>query len=559
MSNIIHSDAVCSHEKATVCTSQHTSYCALQNDSGARIGKHLIKCVTNIGPNLQDQSKYISTQSLLESRNVYINPNFKPKCSTIHFNPKMQVKPSVYLNPKLMKNIVLPCKPEENVKIAESKQSTKQSSEAIKIKKSVYVNPVLMRKLSSATSISSKQCSLPLNKGTTGESNYVIRSKTKLIRNSLNVTPRKTVGTNFISLSQRKIIRVKHNKRTSNVSPLNPKKNRLQTCTNPWKIKVSSRYKLIKDTTNKLSTHLDTIRSVQVNKYKIDRTNVQKKKYIRNDSVVVRKTINKVKQKSIQILRNKMQKNNLPCLLFQRFGYCANQAKGTCPKLHDKKQVALCQKFLQGKCLLDNCPLSHNIGPEKMPTCKYFLEGCCNREACPYLHVKVSKDTPICTEFLRGYCAEASKCKRRHVYVCPEFDKTGMCAKGKKCPYPHKSAIPAKKQPSKLFKRNRSISKVELTKQSVPDKALQSPENRKRYYDETDSPQQCIDNKRQSIMKKIEIMKNVQNSKISGSESEEKNDDVQMDCSNIIEDKMNICDCPRKVPLGPLPSYIPIN
>lgn len=53
---------------------------------------------------------------------------------------------------------------------------------------------------------------------------------------------------------------------------------------------------------------------------------------------------NKVKQKSIQILRNKMQKNNQPCLIFQKFGYCSGHQKGACVKRHDKKQISLCKK-----------------------------------------------------------------------------------------------------------------------------------------------------------------------------------------------------------------------
>lgn len=66
-------------------------------------------------------------------------------------------------------------------------------------------------------------------------------------------------------------------------------------------------------------------------------------------------------------------------------------------------------RFLQGKCLLDVCPLSHDVGPEKMPTCKYFLEACCTRDQCPYRHVKVSSSTPICIEFLQGYCSKGNE------------------------------------------------------------------------------------------------------------------------------------------------------
>lgn len=65
--------------------------------------------------------------------------------------------------------------------------------------------------------------------------------------------------------------------------------------------------------------------------------------------------------------------------------------------------------FLQGKCFLDKCSLSHDVGPEKMPTCKYFLDGCCTRDDCPYLHVKVSSNTSICIDFLQGYCVKGTK------------------------------------------------------------------------------------------------------------------------------------------------------
>jgi len=58
---------------------------------------------------------------------------------------------------------------------------------------------------------------------------------------------------------------------------------------------------------------------------------------------------------------------------------------------------------------LDSCRLSHNIGPEKMPTCKYFLEGCCARDDCPYTHVKVPSKNPICVEFLQGYCPQGDE------------------------------------------------------------------------------------------------------------------------------------------------------
>jgi hypothetical protein len=32
------------------------------------------------------------------------------------------------------------------------------------------------------------------------------------------------------------------------------------------------------------------------------------------------------------------------------------------------------------------------------------------------------------------------QCKKRHVNICPEFDRSGTCSKGKSCPYPHKDS-----------------------------------------------------------------------------------------------------------------------
>ncbi|EZA56836.1 Zinc finger CCCH domain-containing protein [Ooceraea biroi] len=193
---------------------------------------------------------------------------------------------------------------------------------------------------------------------------------------------------------------------------------------------------------------------------------------------------NKAKQRSIRILQNKMHKNNQPCLIFQRFGSCPNHENGICLKRHDKKQVSLCKKFLQGKCFLDKCPLSHDIGPEKMPTCKYFLDGCCTRDNCPYLHVKVSANTSICIDFLQGYCAKGNKCQRRHEYLCPEYNKSGSCSKGECCPYPHKSHSFNYEKSSKYLNKIHGAKKHQATTSTAKDDSeTTNPESRLRYYE----------------------------------------------------------------------------
>ncbi|XP_063974992.1 zinc finger CCCH domain-containing protein 3 [Diachasmimorpha longicaudata] len=258
---------------------------------------------------------------------------------------------------------------------------------------------------------------------------------------------------------------------------------------------------------------------------------------------------NRVKQRSLQILRHKMCKNNQPCLLFQRFGYCAKNVKGTCPKVHDKKQVALCKNFLQGICLIDNCPLSHDVGPEKMPTCKYFLEGCCIRDNCQYLHVKVSANTPICVPFLRGYCAKGDQCKERHTNICPEFDKYGRCAKGKNCPYPHKQCLLPQQDTLRLPRPSNTYNKSISVKKSVD---ISSHDNiKRRYYDDS-----CSENdlkiKKLKINKKIELMKMMH--KASNETDVVVTDNTEMKSQPIDEEVR-----PRRPPIGILPSYIPIN
>lgn len=147
------------------------------------------------------------------------------------------------------------------------------------------------------------------------------------------------------------------------------------------------------------------------------------------------------KQRSIALLTRKLRKSNEPCLIFNRLGRCSGHERGVCNRLHDKKRVAICKKFLQGTCEKKECLLSHDVGPSKMPTCRHYLAGVCTRDDCPYLHVKVNSSAPICIQFLQGYCPDAEKCKKRHTAMCPEYEEKGVCSKGKSCPYPHPKLI----------------------------------------------------------------------------------------------------------------------
>nr|GMD91071.1 zinc finger CCCH domain-containing protein 7 [Ipomoea batatas] len=72
-----------------------------------------------------------------------------------------------------------------------------------------------------------------------------------------------------------------------------------------------------------------------------------------------------------------------------------------------------------------------------MQDCSYFLQGLCSNENCPYRHVNVNPNSSVCEGFLRGYCSDGNECRKKHTYVCPDFEATGNCPQGSKCKLHH--------------------------------------------------------------------------------------------------------------------------
>ncbi|XP_017475996.1 PREDICTED: zinc finger CCCH domain-containing protein 3 [Rhagoletis zephyria] len=137
--------------------------------------------------------------------------------------------------------------------------------------------------------------------------------------------------------------------------------------------------------------------------------------------------LNTAKNRSLQLLTRRLVKSNIPCAIFQRIGKCIAHERGRCNKVHDKRQVTICPRFLRSECHNSECLLSHNVSLAKMPVCKFFLQGVCVRTDCPYLHKKLSVNADICPDFLRGYCKLADQCNKRHEFVCPEYERSGNC------------------------------------------------------------------------------------------------------------------------------------
>ncbi|XP_039053127.1 uncharacterized protein LOC120195086 [Hibiscus syriacus] len=153
---------------------------------------------------------------------------------------------------------------------------------------------------------------------------------------------------------------------------------------------------------------------------------------------------------SLHTARLRLVKKRKYCQFFTRFGKC-NKDDGKCPYIHDPSKISVCTKFLNGLCSNPSCKLTHKVIPERMPDCSYFLQGLCTNENCPYRHVHVNPNASTCEGFLRGYCADGNECRKKHSYVCPNFEATGSCPLGSKCKLHHP------KNRSKAKKNKRSM------------------------------------------------------------------------------------------------------
>lgn len=76
-------------------------------------------------------------------------------------------------------------------------------------------------------------------------------------------------------------------------------------------------------------------------------TNTSADTYERTDTHRTRFYLTTTKQKSIRQLAQNLVKSNVPCAIFQKLGKCHGRERGRCPKVHDIRNVAICQKLTQ--------------------------------------------------------------------------------------------------------------------------------------------------------------------------------------------------------------------
>lgn len=163
------------------------------------------------------------------------------------------------------------------------------------------------------------------------------------------------------------------------------------------------------------------------------------------------------------------------------------------------------------------------------------------------------------------------QCKERHINICPELEKTGKCAKGKNCPYPHKSVLLAQQHHHRTSQNSKkAFNKPINNKKKITTELINLPlreENKKRYYDDNNC---CLDEatiatKKIKILEKINIMKHTHTSSTEMTNSLSILPDSIVDNDNTHQQSEDEHSQPchqnvqyKRRPIGPLPAYIPI-
>lgn len=212
---------------------------------------------------------------------VHLNPNFKPKVPGIHVNPRIGAKSSVHVNPKMMKNFSSQNSDPRIPEVSIAKKNPPQSIVRTKIEHSVHVNPRLMKELSSCAKERAENL-----KRTEKPDVLLIQTKTKIVKNnsSPNTGIKRLSNSNLVSLSRRKLVRIRRSSKTGSLaSPTTPTRVRRLSNSNLRKTKVSTKYKLVMECA-RVPGAVGTVsrsfksRQIGLNKYKIDRTHIEKVK-----------------------------------------------------------------------------------------------------------------------------------------------------------------------------------------------------------------------------------------------------------------------------------------
>lgn len=209
--------------------------------------------------------------------NIYINPKFNdPIKSVIHINPKVHLNMAIHVNPKMVKNL-------STCGIRQIQQLTRPPDILHpNIQKSIHVNPKLMEKLTNKVpDVVSKTQIIPKISQPQIVSGPKTQLNTKIIHVNKNLISPKNTPSKLVSLSKRKLVRVRptvktivNNNNNNSSGSCNTKIIKSPRTIAPNQSKKFNKVDRRVPVVNKSKSLVSSTNT----RYKIDRTGVQKKK-----------------------------------------------------------------------------------------------------------------------------------------------------------------------------------------------------------------------------------------------------------------------------------------
>lgn len=253
--------------------------------------------------NLPSSCKVFPKKSIEEVKvkslvtNVHVNPNFKPKNTTMHINPKIHAKPLIHINPKMMRDIANSNINLQNNVTCTTNSNITSNTVQMNIKRSIYVNPTLLKKLSS---LKNKSANPKESFATEQSASLKLTTPVASIDNR-KVSPKKTSDTSVVLLSRRKLVRVApavHNvSGTSSVSRYRLRKSLDSTEKKSGTIaqrnvKVSpSASNTSRSVRSKCNLPKSSVGKSKVSRYKIDRTALHRASKVKGSPPKTRKAM----------------------------------------------------------------------------------------------------------------------------------------------------------------------------------------------------------------------------------------------------------------------------
>ena len=236
---------------------------------------------------------------------IYVNPNYGNKKHVIHVNPNVHVTTSIHgnprihsstsvyvntknstkslihVNPKIVKNMDVIHRKRDKINKNINTVSFETSTVLDKIQKSIYVNPKLLKKLNCTEILKNTA----IKKNLLSEEISYLSSKLDLVK---SVSVKKNAASSLMSLSRRKLVKVKRNSKSASGTLIVAPKN-LKRIFNAEFKKTKVNDSTLLSSTSCAHGSNNLLKFIRIeskeNQHNIDRTVVQREKKKKNNFV----------------------------------------------------------------------------------------------------------------------------------------------------------------------------------------------------------------------------------------------------------------------------------